>query len=88
MAIVQKRSPMEKLTTDILGELPETENGYRYILVVSDYYTKWTESFPIPNMESSTVVKISVEEDDRIGIEGESVRRERKRPAWTDDYEV
>ncbi|CAC5394030.1 unnamed protein product [Mytilus coruscus] len=62
MAIVETSSPMEKLATDILGELPETENGNRYILVVSDYYTKWTESFPMPNMEASTVVKIIVEE--------------------------
>ncbi|CAG2212110.1 unnamed protein product [Mytilus edulis] len=62
MAIVETSSPMERLTTDILGERPETENGNRYILVVSDYYTKWTESFPMPNMEASTVVKIIVEE--------------------------
>ncbi|VDI42287.1 Hypothetical predicted protein [Mytilus galloprovincialis] len=57
MAIVETSSPMERLATDILGELPETENGNRYILVVSDYYTKWTESFLMPNMEASTVVK-------------------------------
>ncbi|CAG2221977.1 unnamed protein product [Mytilus edulis] len=62
MAIVETSSPMERLATDILGELPETENGNRYILVVTDYYTKWTESFPMPNMEASTVVKIIVEE--------------------------
>ncbi|VDH97082.1 Hypothetical predicted protein [Mytilus galloprovincialis] len=62
MAIVETSSPMERLATDILWELPETENGNRYILVVSDYYTKWTESFPMPNMEASTVVKIIVEE--------------------------
>ncbi|VDI05326.1 Hypothetical predicted protein [Mytilus galloprovincialis] len=148
MAIVETSSPMERLATDILGELPETENGNRYILVVSDYYTKWTESFPMPNMEASTVVKIIVEEviarfgvpswihsdqgrqyesrlfqevckvldikktrttpyhpqsdvtepreadifddvidqDDRIGIEEESGRRERKRPVWMADY--
>ncbi|CAG2221978.1 unnamed protein product [Mytilus edulis] len=55
MAIVETSSPMERLATDILGELPETENGNRYILVVTDYYTKWTESFPMPNMEASTV---------------------------------
>ncbi|CAC5366411.1 unnamed protein product [Mytilus coruscus] len=62
MAIVETSSPMERLATDILGELSETENGNRYILVVSDNYTKSTESFPMPNMEASTVVKIIVEE--------------------------
>jgi hypothetical protein len=45
-----------------MGELPETENGNKYILVVSDYFTKWTECFAMPNMEARTVVKIIVEE--------------------------
>lgn len=34
----------------------------RYILVVSDYCSKWTESYPMPNMEARTVAKIVVEE--------------------------
>ena len=62
MGMVQVSCPMDRLATDILGELPETENGNRYILVVSDYFTKWTESFPMRNMEASTVAKIIVEE--------------------------
>ena len=53
---------MERIATDILGELPSTSAGNKYILVVSDYYTKWTESFPMPNMESETVAKLIVEE--------------------------
>ena len=32
------------------------------MLVVADYYTKWTESYPLPNMEASTVVEIMVKE--------------------------
>lgn len=31
---------MERGATDILGELPKTDRGNRYILVVSDYLTK------------------------------------------------
>ena len=34
--------PMERIATDLLGELPVTDKGNIYILVVSDYYTKWT----------------------------------------------
>jgi hypothetical protein len=41
-----------RIATDILGELPETENGNKYILVVSDYFTKWTEAFAMANMET------------------------------------
>lgn len=53
---------MERLATDILGELPRTERGNRYILVVSDYFTKWTECFAIPNMEAKTVADVIVRE--------------------------
>ena len=54
--------PMERKATDILGELPMTECGNRYILVVSDYFTKWTECFAIPNMEARTVADKIVRE--------------------------
>ncbi|CAC5418554.1 unnamed protein product [Mytilus coruscus] len=62
MVLVEANGPMERIATDILGELPETEDGNKYILVVSDYYTKWTESFAMPNIEAKTVAKIIVEE--------------------------
>jgi transposase InsO family protein len=62
MQVVESGIPMERLATDILGELPETEDGNRYILVVGDYHTKWTEAFPMPNMEAATVAKIIVEQ--------------------------
>ena len=62
MQLYETSCPMDRIATDILGELPETESGNKYILVVSDYFTKWTESFPMPNMEASTVAKIIVEE--------------------------
>ena len=61
MQVCESGYPMERIALDILGELPQTENGNRYIVVIADYYTKWTESFPMPNMEARTVVKILVE---------------------------
>lgn len=62
MQIVGAGMPMERIAVDILGELPRTERGNRYILVVSDYFTKWTESFAMPNMEARTVADIMVRE--------------------------
>lgn len=62
MQIVPSGIPLERIAADILGELPVTENDNRYILVVSDYFTKWTEAFLMPNIEAKTVAKLIVEE--------------------------
>ena len=53
---------MERIAIDILGPLPETPRKNKFILVVSDYFTKWTESYPIPNQEATTVAEKLVSE--------------------------
>lgn len=62
MQTEQAGVPMERTATYILGEFPESELGNIYIVVISDYFTKWTEAFAMPNMESRTVAKLLVEE--------------------------
>ena len=54
--------PLERVAMDILGPLPQTNSGNKYVLVVSDYFTKWTEAYAIPNQEAMTVAKVFVEE--------------------------
>ena len=55
-------SPMERVTTDIMGPLDKTTSGNKYILVVTDVFTKWTEAYAISNIEARTVAKKIVEE--------------------------
>ena len=62
MEIVRSGFPMERIAVDILGELPITERGNRYMLVIGDYFTKWTECHAMPNMETSTVKPILIEQ--------------------------
>lgn len=62
MQIVRSWYPMERIAINILGELPQTAKGNEYILVISDYFTKWTEALPLPNKEACTVAKILVDE--------------------------
>jgi hypothetical protein len=45
---------------DILGPLPETPRGNRYILVIGDYFTKWQEAFPLKDMEAVSVATVLV----------------------------
>ena len=40
-----------------MGPLPESETGNKYVLVASDYFTKWTEVYAIPNQEATTVAQ-------------------------------
>ena len=48
---------MQVVDVDILGPLPETEQGNRYVLVAGDYFTKWMEAYAIPNQEATTVAQ-------------------------------
>ena len=55
-------APMEKLAIDVMGPFPRSAKGNRYVLVVCDYFTKWVESFAMPNQEAETVARILVDE--------------------------
>ena len=49
--------PMQRIALDILGPLPITASGNKYILVVSDYFSKWTEAYAMSNQEAETVAR-------------------------------
>ena len=53
-------APMERIALDILGPLPESHDGNKYILVIGDFFSKWTDAWPMKNMETSTIVDILV----------------------------
>ena len=59
-SIVQR--PLQRVAMDILGPLPETPRGNRYILVIGDYFTKWKEAFPLKDTEAVTVARVFVNE--------------------------
>ena len=51
-----------RITMDIMGPLPETPRGNRYVLVVGDYFTKWKEAYQLPDMEALSIAKVLVSE--------------------------
>ena len=53
---------LQRVAMDIMGPLPVSEQGNRYILVVGDYFSKWIEAYAIPNQEASTCAKVFTEE--------------------------
>ncbi|GFU60160.1 retrovirus-related Pol polyprotein from transposon 412 [Trichonephila clavipes] len=54
-------APFERIAFDILGPLPRTASGNKYLLVVIDYFTKWPEVYPIPDQEAPTVAEAVVQ---------------------------
>ena len=52
--------PFERIAMDIMGPLPKTGRGNKYILVVSDYFTKWPEAFALPDQSATTVPRILI----------------------------
>ena len=55
-------APLDRIGIDILEALPLTPRGNRYILGVTDYFTKWVEIFAIPDFTAATCAHVLVEE--------------------------
>ena len=50
--------PFDRVAVDVLGPLPPSTAGNRYIIVFSDYLTRWPEAFCCPNADAQTVAKL------------------------------
>ena len=61
MFIHNVNSPTERIGIDILGPLPVSDRGNRYVLCIGDYFSKWITSIPIPNQEASTVAQVLID---------------------------
>ena len=54
--------PLEVVAVDNTGPFPESERGNCYVLVVGDYFTKWAETYTLPDQEAATVSQKLVDE--------------------------
>lgn len=55
------KEPFEKLFMDVVGPLPLTENGNKYILTLQDDLTKYSCAHPLPQHDATTVATCLVE---------------------------
>ena len=53
---------MQRVAMDVVGQLPKTRKGNRFILVVNYYFTRWPEAYAIADHETTTVAQKLVDE--------------------------
>ena len=49
--------PFSRVGLDLIGPLPTTRRGNKYIIVLVDYLTKWVEAEPLQKTESEDVIR-------------------------------
>ncbi len=62
------REPFERIAMDIVGPLPRSRTGNRYILVICDYSTRYPEAVPLRTIDAEHVAKELVVFFSRVGI--------------------
>jgi Integrase core domain. len=56
------QSPFEVISIDVLGPYPVTPRDNKYVLIVEDLFTKWTEAKPASNSEAATICQFLEDE--------------------------
>ena len=51
----------ERISMDVMGPFPVTEEGNQYLFTITDLATRWCEVYPIPNQTSLTLAKVFVQ---------------------------
>ena len=60
--------PFRRVAMDIVGPLPRTKSGNRYILVICDYATRYPEAVPVKAVDAEHIAEELVRIFARVGI--------------------
>ena len=52
----------DRVAVDCLGPFSESYPGNRYVVVFSDYLTRWPEAFPVSTIDAVVIAKLLVNE--------------------------
>ena len=58
--ITEANRPFDMIGIDFVGPLPSTDNGNVYLLVLTDYATRWVEAFATKDSKAKTVARILI----------------------------
>ena len=62
LSLIKCGYPFDVISWDIMGPLPTSTKGNKYILVVTDLFSKWVEAFPLVATDSETLASVLVDE--------------------------
>ena len=60
--------PFQRIAMDVVGPLPRSRSGNKYILTICDYATRYPEAIALPSTEASRIAKELVLLSSRVGI--------------------
>ena len=60
--------PFERIAMDIVGPLPRSRSGHRYILVVCDYATRYPEAMALKSIDAEHIAEELLKLFARVGI--------------------
>ncbi|KAK3729695.1 hypothetical protein QZH41_004571 [Actinostola sp. cb2023] len=69
--------PFKKVAIDLVGELPKSATGYKYILTIVDYATRYPEAIPLRTTSSKVIADALIQFFSRVGIPEELVSDQR-----------
>ena len=61
----------QRITMDVVGPLPRTQGGNRFIWTICDYATRYPEAFPLLSVEAPRVAKELIKMFSHVGIPDE-----------------
>ena len=63
--------PFKRIAVDIIGPLPRSRSGKRYVLAICDYATRYPEAIPLHSTDASHIAEALIGVFSRMGIPGE-----------------
>ena len=62
--------PFHLVAFDLVGPIPKSVSGYRYVLTMMDMFTKYPEAIPLKRVDNEAVLEAMLEVFSRHGIPG------------------
>ena len=60
--------PFSRIAMDIVGPLPRSKSGNRYVLVICDYATRYPEAIPLRSIDAEHIAEELIKVFARVGV--------------------